>query len=281
MTFANQEQAERWSQLAPEWLEIEDQLEEVTGLPGRLAMDRLDLLPGQRVLDLGCGSGRTTLELATRVGPGGRVLGVDIAAEMLVRGRERAAHLAATQIEFIHADVQVSDLGDAGFDAAYSRFGVMFFSDPVAAFANVRTALRPGGTLSFVCWKTLFDNEWMLIPGAAVISVLGAAPPMPGPGEPGPFSLADPDRVRAVLGEAGFGGIDIAHHADSLVVAEERIPEVVHNNMRVGGVRDALKDADQPTRERARAAIEAAWRARLVDGRVAVSRGVLLVVGHA
>jgi SAM-dependent methyltransferase len=244
-------------------------------------MDRLDLLPGQRVVDLGCGSGRTTLELASRVGPGGEVLGVDIAAEMLARGRERAARSGAGNIEFLHADVQVHDLGQARFDAAYSRFGVMFFTDPVAAFANVRTALRPGGMLSFVCWQGVFDNEWMLVPGAAVASVTGSLPPMPGPDEPGPFSLADPDRVRAVLDAAGFESLAIEPHADHVVISEARIPEVALTSIRVGGVREALREADDQTRERALAAIEEALRARLQDGEVRVSRGVLLVTGIA
>ena len=281
MTFANIEQAELWSQLAPTWLENEDQLEEVAGLPGQLAMDRLELLPGQRVVDLGCGSGRTTLELASRVGPGGEVVGVDIAAPMLARGRERAARLGAGNIEFLHADVQVHDLGEARFDAAYSRFGVMFFADPVAAFANVRRALRPGGVLSFVCWQSVFDNEWMLVPGAAVATVTGSLPPMPGPGEPGPFSLADPDRARAVLDAAGFDSVAVAPHADHVVISEERIPEIAVSSIRVGGVREALRDADDHTRERALAAIEEALRARLQDGQVRASRGVLLVTGSA
>jgi SAM-dependent methyltransferase len=206
---ANTGQAEFWSELAPTWLAPEDQLEEVGGPPGTLAMDRLGLLPGQRVVDLGCGPGRTTLELAARVGPGGQAVGVDISAEMLAGGRERAARLGAGNVEFVHADAQMHDFGQARFDAAYSRFGVMFFSDPVAAFANVRRALRPGAALSFVCWQGVVDNEWMLIPGAAAAEVTGTLPPMPGPDEPGPFSLADPARVRAVLGAAGFGSIAV------------------------------------------------------------------------
>ena len=233
--FANAQQAEFWSQLAPTWLEFEDQLEVVGGPPGQLAMDRLELLPGQRVIDLGCGSGRTTVELAARVSPRGAVTGVDISAEMLARARERAARLHVANAEFVHADVQVHDLGEASFDAAYSRFGVMFFADPVAAFGNIRRALRPGGLLSFTCWQSVFEDEWMLIPGAAVAEVTGALPPMPGPDEPGPFSLADPDRVRAVLDAAGSGSIAIAPHADYVVIGEDRIPEAARTTVRVGG----------------------------------------------
>jgi SAM-dependent methyltransferase len=279
--FANVEQAEFWAELAPTWLEQEDQQEEVLAPPGELAMDRLELLPGQRVVDLGCGSGRTTLELAARVGPGGAATGVDISAEMLARGRERAARLGAGNVEFVHADVQVHDFGEARFDAAYSRFGVMFFADPVAAFGNVRRALRPGGALSFACWQAGSDNEWMFIAAAAVAEVTGSAPAVPGPDGPGPFSLADPARVRAVLGAAGFGSIVITPHTDYLVISEDRIPEVAATRARSGGVRQALRDADDQTRQRALAAIEAALRARLRDGEVRMSRGVLLVTGSA
>jgi SAM-dependent methyltransferase len=279
VAFVNNEQAEFWSQLAPTWRELEDELEEVGGPPGRLAMDRPDLLPGQRVVDLGCGLGRTTLDLAARVGPGGEVVGVDISAEMLARGRERAAGLG--NVEFVHADVQVHDLGEARFEAAYSRFGVMFFADPVAAFANVRRALRPGGALSFVSWQGVFDNEWMLIPGAAVAGVTGSLPPMPGPDEPGPFSFADPGRVHAVLEAAGFGSVAAVPHTDQVVISEDRISEAATAIVRVGGVREALREADDQTRQRALAAIEEALRGRLQAGEVRLSRGVLLVTGSA
>jgi len=281
VAIANTEQAEFWEQRAPEWLALESRLEQTGGLPGELAMDRLDLRPGQRVVDLGCGGGRTTLELAARVGPGGQVVGVDISAGMLAAGRERAARLGAGNVEFVHADVQVHDLGEGQFDAAYSRFGVMFFTDPAAAFGNVRRALRPGAALSFVCWQSVFDNEWMLIPGAAVAAVTGSLPPMPGPGEPGPFSLADPDRVRAVLGAAGFGCVDVTPHADQIVISEAGIPEAASASVRTGAAREALRDADEQTRERALAAVEEALRARLQDGQVRASRGVLLVTGRA
>jgi SAM-dependent methyltransferase len=196
----------------------------VGGPPGELAMDRLELLPGRKVVDLGCGTGRTTLELASRVGPGGEAVGADISADMLARGRERAARLGIGNVEFVHADIQVHDFGASRCDAADSRFGVMFFTGPVTAFANVGRALRPGGVLSFGCWQGVFDNEWMLIPGAAVAEVTGSLPPMPGPDEPGPFSLADPGRVRAVLDAAGFGSVTITPHADHIVISEDRIP---------------------------------------------------------
>lgn len=281
MKLVNNEQAEFWAQLAPTWIELEDRLELVGGPPGRAAMDRLNLAAGQRVVDLGCGTGQTTLELASRVAPDGEVLGVDIADEMLAHARARAAGLGITNVDFIHADVQVHNLGQGRFDAAYSRFGVMFFADPVAAFANIHKALRPGGLLSFVSWQSVFDNEWMLIPGAAVASVTGSLPQMPDPEEPGPFSLADPHRIRSVLGAARFQRVEVTPHNDLVVTTEEQIPEVAMTSIRVGAAREALKDADDDTRARAVVAVEDALRSRLKDGEVRASRGVWLVVSHA
>jgi len=281
LSFVNTEQAEFWSERAQSWFEFEDLLNEVAGPPGRLAMDRLGLLPGQKVLDLGCGTGGTTMELASRVGPEGEVVGADIAAEMLVRAKQRAQQAGASNVSFIQADVQVHDLGEGRFDAAFSRFGVMFFADPVAAFANVRKALKPEGTLSFVCWQGVFENEWMLLPGAAVMGVIGSLPPLPGPEEPGPFSLAEPDRVRAVLEGAGFVSVDVASRSDTFAIEEPRIEVFARSAMQVGALREALKDADDETRSRSLAAIEEAIRSRLAGGEAKVSRGVHLVVGHA
>jgi SAM-dependent methyltransferase len=281
MRFANEEQAKFWSELAPTWLELQDDLEEVSELPGLMAMDRLQLGPGQRVVDLGCGGGRTTLELASRVRPGGKAVGVDITPELIADGRERAARLGVDNVDFVHADVQADDLGEAVFDAAFSRFGVMFFAEPIAAFANVRRALRPGGLLSFVCWQNVFENEWMLVPGMAVASVTGSLPPLPAPGEPGPFSLADPDHVQAVLAGAGFDRIDVMPHNDAVVRAEDRIADIARISTRVGAAREALRDADDGTRRRAVEAVESALRERAEDGYVRASRAVWLVTAQA
>jgi SAM-dependent methyltransferase len=283
MTLANDEQAAFWSRIAPKWLELDDQLAlEVLGaLPAKLAMDQLNVLPGQRVLDLGCGTGRTTLELAALVGHGGAVVGVDIAAQLLARGLAETARLGIDTAEFLHGDVQVINLGDSRFDAAYSRFGVMFFADPVAAFANVRKALRPEGMLSFVCWGGVPENDWALVAVAALVQVTGAPPPMPGRGEPGSFSLADPDRVREVLGKAGFGDVEVKPRTDQIVVSEEHITGFAATTLELGRFAGALENSDQQTCARVLAAIEQGLRARLQDGQVRLSRGVLLVTARA
>lgn len=281
MTSANAEQAQYWSERAASWIEIEDQTETIIGEPGRLAMDRLRLHPGERVLDLGCGTGRTTLEIGARVGREGWVIGVDISAEMLVRAREHASTIPIRNVEFVNADAQTHDLGRAAFDAAYSRFGVMFFSDPAAAFSNVRQSLRSGGRVSFVCWMALAENEWMMVPGMTAVSVIGETPPAMGPEEPGPFSLSDPERLHSILTSAGMTNIDISPHRSSVSFSEEQIPEVATLATRVGAVREMLQESTSDLRERVVKAIEAELRSRLVDGEVRLSRSVFLVSAAA
>lgn len=276
MAFVNVEQAKFWSDMAPTWIEFDDLFERVGGAPGRLAIDRLGLRGGERVLDVGCGTGTTALELALRVGPDGQVTGVDIAEEMLRGARARAERARAANVEFRVADVQVEDLGPATFDAAFSRFGVMFFADPAAGFANIRRALRPGGRLSFACWQSGLDNEWMLVPGMAAMSVMGTPPPMPGPDEPGPFALADPDRVRKILGEAGFEDVEVTPHADHVVAGEGEADLIATLSVKGGAVREALRDAHEELRSRVVAAVDQALRERIVDGELRLSRAVLL-----
>jgi len=198
---------------------------------------------------------RDALELVGRVAPGGRVVGVDIAAALLDRAREHAAEAGIANIQFQYADVQSSDLGSARFDGAFSRFGVMFFADPVAAFTNVYRSLKPGAVLSFVCWQPATSNDWMLIPVQAAVSVLGTAPEMPPPDAPGPFSLSDQKRVRLILDSAGFHNIDIKAHDDLIRTPAERIPESADSALRVGAVQRMLEGVDPETVQRVRAAL--------------------------
>lgn len=157
--------------------------------------------PGSTVIDIGCGCGATTLELARAVGPSGRVMGVDLSAPMVARARARLRDFPGTS--FRVGDAGALALSDIHAELMISRFGVMFFGDAAAAFANLRTALAPGGRLRFACWRPIHENPWLQIPLHAVYE---HAPrlPKPAPDEPGPFSLADPARVTRVLTEAGF-----------------------------------------------------------------------------
>ncbi len=273
----NTAQATYWEDLAPSWLSGQQHSEKVAGPFGLAAMSRLDLTDGQHVLDIGCGSGPTTLELARRVAPGGVATGADIAASMVAAAERRAEAAGVTNVRYVTADAQTADLGEAAFDAAFSQFGVMFFADPEVAFARIRRALRPGGTLAFTCWQDLFTNEWMFIPGAAVIGVTGVFPPMPGPGEPGPFSLAEPGRAADVLDHAGFRDIEVEPMAEPVVLPERDIGSLIALTQSVGPVREALREADDATRAQILEAVEQALEAKVADGELRLSAAAYIV----
>lgn len=156
---------------------------------------------GERVLDVGCGSGATTVALAAQVGASGHVLGIDVSGPMLERARQRAS--AALKVDYVLADATVYPFEPAGFDLLASRFGVMFFADPVVSFANMRRALRPSGRLAFACWREPRENPWMMTPLQAVCQHVPKLPQM-GPEDPGPFAFAAEARVRRILDEAGY-----------------------------------------------------------------------------
>jgi SAM-dependent methyltransferase len=278
---ANAAQAAFWEDRAPSWLLGEQHSAKVAGPFGREAMSRLRLRPGQRALDIGCGSGPTTIQLARLVAPDGEVTGADIAPAMVAAAQRRAEAEGVTNARFVVEDVQTADWDGAIFDAAFSQFGVMFFSDPQLAFANVRRALRPGGTLTFTCWQDLFSNEWMFIPGSAVMAVTGALPPMPGPDEPGPFSLAEPGRAADVLERAGFSEIVVDPVADPVVLPESDVASLAATTQHFGPVREALQDADDETRHRVLDAVREALEAKVSDGELRLSAAAFIVSATA
>ena len=202
---ANTEQREYWNEQAgPTWVRNQERLDAQIQPWGELALNALAAAPGEAVLDVGCGCGATSLALAAQVGPEGRVVGLDLSGPMLARARERAAAEGRANVSFLQADAQTHAFAPE-FDALFSRFGVMFFDDPPAAFANLAGALRPGGRLSFACWQGREQNGWVSIPMAALIGEVELPPP-PAPDAPGPFALGDPDRLRALLEGAGPEG---------------------------------------------------------------------------
>lgn len=278
---ANVEAERYWSDRAATWLEDQDALEVFGGAPGEAAMDRLAPRPGERILDIGCGGGVTTVALGQRVAPGGTVLGLDIAPGMVAGARRRAEAAGCENATFTVGDAQVADLGDGAFQGAFSRFGIMFFADPVAAFANIRRCLAPGGRLSFCCWQPPMANEWMTVPTMVALGVLGMAPPQPDPAAPGPFAFADPDFVRSVLEAAGFGDGDIDLRNDVVELPEADIAARAASSLRQGMVAELLKDAADDTRQRVQAALVDTLQGRVQRGIVPLSRGYQLVTARA
>lgn len=169
-----------------------------------LLIDRAKPLPGERVIDVGCGSGATTIAFGQKVAPSGHVFGIDVSGPMLERARQTAPK--DLPIEFALADATVHPFDPASFDLLASRFGVMFFADPVLSFANLRKALRPKARLAFACWREPRENPFFMAPLQAVYKHVPKLPPQ-GPEDPGPFAFASEERVQRVLGAAGFAGI--------------------------------------------------------------------------
>jgi SAM-dependent methyltransferase len=242
--------AELWNGISGEsWL-IHDELHDRALAPwGDAVLGAAAPGPGDRVLDVGCGTGAMTREAARRAA-GGTALGVDISAPILARARAKAEAAGVGNVTFTVADAQVHPFPPASLDVAMSRFGVMFFDDLVAAFANLARALAPGGRLAFTCWAPVEDNEWARRPAAAMAAHVG--PPAEAPGAPGPYSLADPARIRAVLGDAGFARVGIAGAAHPMYLGADAGEAFAH--VRSSGMTRALLDGKDP------AAVDAALR---------------------
>lgn len=205
----NAEQIAYWNdQAGLQWVRLQPQLDDMIGPLGQTTLERAQPAPRERVLDVGCGCGASSLGLARQVAPGGEVLGVDLSSAMLERARYRAGEIGLTSVRFALADAQTHSFDGPGFDLIFSRFGVMFFADPVAAFRNLHGALARGGRVCFVCWQDVARNPWMLVPLQAAAKHLQLPPPPP-PGAPGPFSFAEPERVRSILEAAGLGDVHL------------------------------------------------------------------------
>ncbi|MFV2002775.1 MAG: class I SAM-dependent methyltransferase [Paracoccaceae bacterium] len=185
------------------WIENEDQLDNMMQSVSDRLMVRGAPGPGERVLEIGCGTGALAIEIARKVAPDGTVLALDISQPMLERARERGGAAGLSNLKFALADAQSHALVPGGFDILLSRFGVMFFADTVAALANLRVGLRPGGRLCFACWGPVSGIPWFTIPREVATARLGTPAP-PEPDAPGPLRFADSAPVLAMLREAGF-----------------------------------------------------------------------------
>jgi SAM-dependent methyltransferase len=263
---ANREQAEYWNaQAGPVWAAHQERLDRQIRPHGERVLDALALETGEQVLDVGCGCGDSTLAIARHVGERGRVVGVDLSEPMLERARARVQAEGLAHVELQRADAQSADLGEARFDAIASRFGVMFFDDPIAAFRNLRRALRPGGRAAFVCWQAPQANPWVALPMAAVAAHLPLPPPPP-PGTPGMFAFADATRVRNVLEEAGFDDVAL----DDLRLPMRLTDDAADLFLEVGPVAALLREreADAALRDAVRDALADAFAAHVRDGRL-------------
>jgi SAM-dependent methyltransferase len=205
--------------------------------------------PGEHVIDIGCGTGDTTAALAKAVAPGGHVLGVDISETLVGAARSHRLDNAT----FFVGDAATHPFKAASYDLVFSRFGVMFFGDPVAAFRNIRGALKPAGRLAFVAWRTPQENPWGTVPLRAAQPFLPPLP-RPGPEDPGQFSFGDRVRVERILMSAGFSTLRIEPF-DQLIWMGDSVAEVVAGSGRFGPLARAFANAEPAAVEKAKQAI--------------------------
>ena len=203
-----------------------------------LLIDRAGAKAGNRIIDVGCGCGATSIALAQKVGPTGRVVGIDISAPMLARARQIAP--TGLPVDFILADATIYPFDPAAFDLLVSRFGVMFFAEPALSFANLRRGMRPSARLAFACWREPRDNPFFMAPLQAVYKHVPKLPQL-GPDDPGPFSFASEARVNRILSEAGFSDIAMERCDLALDIAVGRgLDAAVESALEIGPASRAL-----------------------------------------
>lgn len=260
MSIANTEQAEHWNSSADlaYWVDNQARVDRMLEPFADMILRAAALGSGAHVLDVGCGCGTTTLAAARLVVPG-QAVGIDLSGPMLARATAGAAAAGLANATFLQGDAQVHPLEPGRFDTVISRFGTMFFADPVAAFANIRAATRPAGRLVFVCWQPLAANQWLLVPGAALAEhVPSPASPEESGYKPGMFALADPDRLREILAAAGWRDIEISPEHTPIVMGGRSVDDAVRF-VRTGSMgRTMLAGADAGTVDRAVASLRAA-----------------------
>ena len=247
--LTNEEQISYWNEEAgPKWVDMQESLDAQIGPLGEAMIAKAAVRPGERILDIGCGCGASSLDLAARVGDGGGVTGVDISEPMLERARQRAREHELANIEFVRADAQNHAFEAGSKDLATSRFGVMFFADPKAAFANIRKALKPGGRLAFVCWQPLPLNSWVAIPMQVAAQHI-EMPDAPAPGAPGPFSLSDKEHLHDILDTAGYREISIESDVREMAVGGAvSLDKAIGFTQKVGPLSRLLEDVSESKR---------------------------------
>ncbi len=247
----NAQQIEFWnSEAGKRWAEAQDDLDRMLEPLGLGGIEQANLLPGDRVLDVGCGCGATALALAHVVGVGGHVTGVDVSEPMLAVARQRAKNLSNTS--FALADAATYKFAPAAADLVFSRFGVMFFADPAAAFANIRKGLKHEGRVCMVVWRPVKENPWVM----TSLAIAGKHAPLPaplGPDEPGPFSFGNPERVETILETAGFSDIRLEPQDKKITIGAGRdLAGAVEFLLGVGPMRLILEGLEPGLRQKVR-----------------------------
>jgi SAM-dependent methyltransferase len=268
------EQARLWNGPSGQaWIDLQDALDRALQPFEVLLAEAVAAQSAQQVLDVGCGTGATTLAIARQLAAQGHGVGIDISDPMIAVARSRAER-EGSRARFLCADVQTHPFEPAVYDCLVSRFGVMFFDAPVQAFANLRRAAKADASLHFIAWRSAADNPFMTTAERAAAPLLPALPARQ-PDGPGQFSFADRDRVRSILHDSGWRGIHI-QPLDVTCTMPERDFERYFT--RLGPVGRALREADEPTRARVVATLREAF-ARYVHGDTVRFTGACWMIG--
>jgi SAM-dependent methyltransferase len=248
-----------------------------------LLLDHLAPRQGLHAIDIGCGGGSQSVLLAQRLGPAGKVLGVDVSGPLLTVARQRAEGLSSTfaPISFLQADASSHAFEPGSADLLFSRFGVMFFDDPKAAFGNLRRALREDGSLGFCCWQSLQNNAWVREPFKAALAHV-PAPEAPDPHAPGPFAFADDQRVAALLRDSGFVGVQLeGRNVDMAFGSGGNLQQTCAELVNIGPVSRLLQDQPDTIRQRVIDAVSEAMRPYFTEGRLCLDGAIWLVTADA
>jgi len=249
MTKSNAEQFDVWNgQVGQKWARLQDQTDLMLNNITDALMPFASAREGERVLDIGCGCGSTTFRLAMTVGKTGSAVGIDISAPMLAVAQARAQAMLA-DVTFVESDASSHDFQPV-FDLVFSRFGVMFFDDPVAAFSNIRQALTPKGRLAFVCWRAFPENEWSFVPFTAAKALLPEQSPAD-PHAPGPFAFADAERTTTILEKAGFRNVE-CKKLDTTANMGATVEQAADDALNIGPLSRAANELPGATREKIR-----------------------------
>lgn len=273
--IANAEQSERWNdRTGRSWAELGDLLDRLLAPFVPLVLGEAGPVAGRRVLDVGCGAGALTLAAA---GQGATGLGVDISGPLVEAARARAGRFGLTGAQFVQADAQTQEFEAGDFDALVSRFGVMFFANPAAAFRNLRSAVRPGGRLACLAWRGPAENDFMTAAERAVTDIL---PAFPGREEnaPGQFGFADSGRVRSILAQAGWAEVELRPVDVECRLTESELGTYAR---RMGPVADLLPSLDEATRSEVERRVDAAFLPFVSDGEASFTAACWMVTARA
>lgn len=256
MTDPNSGQIEFWNgEHGVSWAQYADIVDVMFSAITDAVLDAAEIGAGDRVLDLGCGNGGTTLDAAARITPIGSITAIDISAPMIDRAKERSVAAGLTNVTYVLGDATTYPFEAGSIDKLISRLGSMFFEDPESAFRNMLSALAPGARVALGVWRGPRENLWAMGPVAAAKEFL-EMPPRPGPTDPGPFSFADPDRVKTVLGAAGLQDIALAP-LDFQIPLGNTLDEALNFVMEMGPLSAPLAAVTGDNRDKAMEAITA------------------------